>query len=172
MQPTYFGGATDDANESIDMPTAAASAGTGALDVRPASFPLLATAPVHRKSFPYPRHSLPAFVHLVHCGYERSHRSRCRRQLWQGFAGVSAMVHRDKVVFLLDGAPGGGGEIAAGGERQRTHARRARLGGKNASRKTAQSWRIARSGYFSRDMSPKVSPWCDDVQLCLTQALA
>lgn len=64
-----------------------AAASTGALDVLPASLPRLATAPVQRNNFPYPRHSFPAAVHLLQCGYDWSHRSRCRRQLWQGLVG-------------------------------------------------------------------------------------
>ncbi len=92
IEPVSLGEWPDEANNSEVAATAPPSTVTGALDVRPASLPLLATAPVHRKSLPYPRHSLPAFVHFLQCGYERSHRSRCRLQLWQGFAGVSAWL--------------------------------------------------------------------------------
>lgn len=75
---------------SVPVPASASSASpafTGALEVRPASFPRLAMAPVQRNSLPYPRHSLPEAAHLLQCGYERSQRSRCRRQLWHGFVG-------------------------------------------------------------------------------------
>lgn len=45
-----------------------ASPAKGALEVRPAYLPRVATAPVHRNSLPYPRHTLPELTHLLHCG--------------------------------------------------------------------------------------------------------